>query len=742
MATDSGHPARKHNNSMAAVDNLHPSLLRKLGPKGPCSWTTCSHTLLEVDYCRETGCTNPVHHLCQGAWECAPGGTELGPGILRCPVHHKHFQATRNENTKPASSLTSALYKTPRSTDTTWTPAPSEQKKLSFSSKISFSTDQTHGRTTTTTPSSKTSSLTSSTAGSGLPKKPTKTPHTHKYQFAVKVCLHVPNCSHFATKCTNLLAYGLEKLQSIDPTVAYLKKKDKLIQARSLHELPPFQLFYNDWSRWEHLSSDFRMISLKNGRVKQFNGSVWLGSDQDPTTLLSSVYLLLDEVIPHGGGKVEFTYKELQEVDTKRDLILFGVPADIDTTAFKKMMGQFLRTAMIKMNSKNPRKYPSTKYGSIPNFAVLSDWLFNAPYQEKPESENIPFWCKKCIQFESRDEDQETLWNIMQYMSITKQDKMIFGEFARFVKGPGVGANNGDKQPLGMLLQSHIAIVRSLAKVPLNGLMFPDIEHVMELAPDAEGNARESVALSLHQIMMKRKIGKPHVWQCILPRHGGGWEGYHVNGRGCEEHRVEALTWSEYLSAHIRFYLLKRGVLATSMEEVINLSFTVNSAIEAFGAKLIKGKIFTAGTASAMNLARDLEGSWVDTGLGTGGTNEKITYVRKGITLRANTDPTAFNFSSDAQLPPRKDAGSVAFSEAGIATLGGSAYGNPNEDDDEDEGVTIPEDKSNDDSAISLSSDESDLWNPTTSTTEIIANITELNANSTSTKDAENYKVT
>ena len=212
MATDSGHPARKHNNSMAAVDNLHPSLLRKLGPKGPCSWTTCSHTLLEVDYCRETGCTNPVHHLCQGAWECAPGGTELGPGILRCPVHHKHFQATRNENTKPASSLTSALYKTPRSTDTTWTPAPSEQKKLSFSSKISFSTDQTHGRTTTTTPSSKTSSLTSSTAGSGLPKKPTKTPHTHKYQFAVKVCLHVPNCSHFATKCTNLLAYGLEKL--------------------------------------------------------------------------------------------------------------------------------------------------------------------------------------------------------------------------------------------------------------------------------------------------------------------------------------------------------------------------------------------------------------------------------------------------------------------------------------------------------------------------------------------------
>ena len=213
-------------------------------------------------------------------------------------------------------------------------------------------------------------------------------------------------------------------------------------------------------------------------------------------------------------------------------------------------------------------------------------------------------------------------------MAIIKQDKMLFGEFARFYKGPGIGANNSDKQPLGLLLQSHIAIVQSLAKVPLTGLMFLDMEHDLELAPDAEGHPRETVTLSLQQILMKRKIGKPHVWQCILPRHGGGWEGYHVNGRGCEDHRVEALTWSECLSAHIRFHLLKRGVTATSMEDAINLSFTVNSAIEAFGAKLIKGKIFTAGNASAMTLAKDLEGSWVNIGLGSGNITDKVTYVR------------------------------------------------------------------------------------------------------------------
>ena len=63
--------------------------------------------------------------------------------------------------------------------------------------------------------------------------------------------------------------------------------------------------------------------------------------------------------------------------------------------------------------------------------------------------------------------------------------------------------------------------------------------------------------------------------------------------KGCEEHWVDALTWSECLSAHIRFHLLKQGVEASSMEDVINLSFMVNEALEAFNAKLIKGKDFT-----------------------------------------------------------------------------------------------------------------------------------------------------
>jgi hypothetical protein len=101
-------------NSNTDTDDTHsgitsaPSALHKLGPKGSFSWaldsSQCKHTLLEVDYCREQGCSNKVHQVCQGEWECTPGGKELGPGTLRCPYHHEYFpKAIAASATKPTA---------------------------------------------------------------------------------------------------------------------------------------------------------------------------------------------------------------------------------------------------------------------------------------------------------------------------------------------------------------------------------------------------------------------------------------------------------------------------------------------------------------------------------------------------------------------------------------------------------------------------------------------------------------
>ena len=109
-------------------------------------------------------------------------------------------------------------------------------------------------------------------------------------------------------------------------------------------------------------------------------------------------YISLDNVIPHRRGKVELHNKELQAVDTKWDLILFWVPADVDMLAFHDMIVFFFRKAMVRMRAINPTKYPYEKYRkNLLEFVVLSGWLFNAPYHDKSETEGILFWWKRCL---------------------------------------------------------------------------------------------------------------------------------------------------------------------------------------------------------------------------------------------------------------------------------------------------------------------------------------------------------
>ena len=82
-----------------------------------------------------------------------------------------------------------------------------------------------------------------------------------------------------------------------------------------------------------------------------------IGCDMNPRELLLLVYLLMDDTIPHGGGIVEVSYNDLQAARTRRNLILFGVPADIDTAGFHDIITPFLHQAMWKMREKNPIKY-------------------------------------------------------------------------------------------------------------------------------------------------------------------------------------------------------------------------------------------------------------------------------------------------------------------------------------------------------------------------------------------------
>ena len=166
--------------------------IQKMGPQGSCSWNLgqpcCTHPSLLLDFCKEPNCTTPVHNLCQVEWETSPLGEELGAGTLRCPEHHEHFNSKLPARPIPKpSSLTSAMNKTPKGKDKTWTPTTSTSKQISFSNKITVVTEPKQSSATIGKKQATHNSATVHAPLGNTGQQQPVSPYNHKYKFAVKI---------------------------------------------------------------------------------------------------------------------------------------------------------------------------------------------------------------------------------------------------------------------------------------------------------------------------------------------------------------------------------------------------------------------------------------------------------------------------------------------------------------------------------------------------------------------------
>ena len=504
------------------------------------------------------------------------------------------------------------------------------------------------------------------------------TPCEHLYSFVARIEVNVPACNSIPIKILNLLAHGVSILRHSDPSATFLHLTDNSRQAGTIQEMPRFQDFFKHWSNFEHVMENFRNYRLDNNKTRKFKLSALIGCNTEPKELLLDCFIDFDRDISaaQGGGKVSFVYKELQVVDTNRNWILFGVPASTHPESFALMVKPILQDAMHKMAAKNPTgKYPVSKYGGeLPPFAVSCMYAQHVPFEM---SKGLDDRFKRCIHFEIRSSDAEIFANIFKYMGLSHLDKRYFGELARFFEGPGPEATQAQKSDLGQMLQNHVAVTRSMGKVSLSGILNLDKVITCQLSVDADGDERNDVHISLRRILMKQRINKPKVWQCILPNANGGWEGYYANGFGCGQHKQQALMWAASVAAHTRFHLLKRGVLPESVANFIHNVFTNDAAVEAFAAKLINGEVFTYGAATAAAMSLAIKNSdWVDASMGMAEAKTAsgdAVYSRPLIALQFNTDLAEHNYATD-RIPAINDSGSVAYSTGGNTTLGDSVY--------------------------------------------------------------------
>ncbi len=134
--------------------------------------------------------------------------------------------------------------------------------------------------------------------------------------------------------------------------------------------------------------------------------------------------------------------KQIQSLYTARNLILIGVPTDVNADALQVLMQGKMEEAQQKMVTRNPFKYGSLT--KVPQFVIRKDFIKNTPYAERLNDNDIPFWAKMPFHLEYLAVDKERLEQILAYMYHSKRFQGLFGDAVFHHRNPGVEATARD----------------------------------------------------------------------------------------------------------------------------------------------------------------------------------------------------------------------------------------------------------------------------------------------------------
>jgi hypothetical protein len=141
--------------------------------------------------------------------------------------------------------------------------------------------------------------------------------------------------------------------------------------------------------------------------------------------------------------------------------------------------------------------------------------------------------------------EEEKLEQILAYMYRSKPFQDLFGDAAFFHRNPGVDATAGDRVILAGVLMRHIAMVQSMTRVTLKGLVHPDRQQLIQRMDEDDPDEIEvEVNRSVQEIMMGKKIQGTKVWVLIAQQTNGRWVGFFWYGIGNNAHRNHSLEWS------------------------------------------------------------------------------------------------------------------------------------------------------------------------------------------------------
>jgi hypothetical protein len=198
-------------------------------------------------------------------------------------------------------------------------------------------------------------------------------------------------------------------------------------------------------------------------------------------------------------------YKQVQSLYMAKNLILIGVPTNINVDSLQSLTLGKMEEAQQKMVAQSPSKYGSLT--KVPQFVINKDYIKSMPYAERSDNDDIPFWAWMPFHLEYLVVDEEKLNLILAYMYRLRPFQGLFGDAAFFHRNPGVDATAGDQGMLAGVLMRHITMVRSMSRVTLKGLVHPDRQHLIQrMDEDDPTEVDIEVSRSVCEIMMGKKI--------------------------------------------------------------------------------------------------------------------------------------------------------------------------------------------------------------------------------------------
>lgn len=525
----------------------------------------------------------------------------------------------------------------------------------------------------------------------------------HKYYTYVRVQVNLKGEHDPPAAIQKIIGDFLSVLQQKDPNACLTKELDVRKQIYELADFPDdFREFYDSWSFWEHDVPYFLNPAPLGGNGRTYHGTVCVASDWTGERLMEQCVFAIRS-IKSKGNTLRASVKELQSLRTSRNIILLGVPSNVDFEAVNNLLKEVLAVTLDNMVNSDPMRYPEEVYQTPPEFSVVRMYIKNTPFEQRDKNDTIPSWARMPLHLEVDLVFEEELWEIVKYMAESKLLHSVFGDYSFVLKNsPPNEASEGLKQRMKTALRTHMAIVLSMGRVFLRGLDDPDQVMVVRRHDDEQGTPKKPVQMSVRRLMMFYKVNGIKLWQFVCPCSDGGWCGYYASGKVCDAHRILAESWSGATAAHVRFKCVARGIVRQDITKLLRDSFSLSACREAERARYINGAIVSEQDASMTEIGLKLKHcKWVDSGAPLGKPAAKPSEQHAKAIL--DDDSLAYTFKAQESVGGETIAHSLFNPETGNVWEDG-------EKERHLDGALAAGMEQTFDDASSIASDESALW--------------------------------